>query len=306
MAQNRPSKLDTEYLYSKLKYRHQLSEKRLKEKHPNAVSFLESHGIKPEKIRQQAMKIVTSGALAGSLLLASPSIGSISELVNKPKVLQSEELQQTLSGRLTTILPKVIKPLSPEQEENLSRLFFQVLGINSFSKLGSTKLNNSYGLIGAEQHLPRFPGDTIALHDEYQKSGITPGLGAWGYFARSKKDLTQDLIEKEKYYVAVQTLYLPDWNQRTKFLANWYKYRKVVVVNPVNGRAIIAVVADAGPAKWTGKHFGGSPEVMAYLKLNVGKQKGPVVLYFVDDPDNKVPLGPLEYNINQVELIAKK
>ncbi len=46
---------------------------------------------------------------------------------------------------------------------------------------------------------------------------------------------------------------------------------------------------------------------MAYLNLNVGKQKGPVVLYFVDDPDGNVSLGPLEYNLlEKPKLLAKK
>jgi len=155
--------------------------------------------------------------------------------------------------------------------------------------------------------LPRYPGDTVSQHDEYQKSGITPGLGSWGYFARSKSELTEDLEQKEKYYVAVQTLYLSDWPTRFKYLRDWYKYRKVVVVNPINGKSVVAVIADAGPASWTGKHFGGSPEVMAYLGLNVGMQKGPVVLYFVDDPEDEVSLGPLEYNLaKNASLLAKK
>ncbi len=299
MAQNRPSKLDTEYLYSKIKYRHQLSEKYLKDKYPQAFNFFEKKGIKPGKIREHAAKLLTSGVLAGSLLLSSPQIAPL-HFVSDNSVsvvgVHKENTSQKIIDGLSDILPKKIEPLSDDQETAISHLMFNVFGINAVPKLGSTKLNNVYGLIGAEQHLPRYPSDTIGQHDEYQNSGITPGLGGWGYFAPSKSKMTEDLYLKEKYYVAVQTLYLPDWNKRLKFLVNWYKHRKVVVVNPVNGKTVVAVVADAGPAKWTGKHFGGSPEVMAYLKLNVGMQKGPVVLYFVDDPDYKVPLGPLEYN----------
>ena len=111
------------------------------------------------------------------------------------------------------------------------------------------------------------------------------------------------MVAKEKYYVAVQTLYLPDWETRLNYLRDWYKHRKVVVANPRTGRAIIAVVADSGPAYWTGKHFGGSPEVMNYLESKDGRQKGPVILFFVDDPEDKVPLGPLEYNLEQNPLL---
>jgi hypothetical protein len=58
-------------------------------------------------------------------------------------------------------------------------------------------------------------------------------------------------------------------------------------------------VADAGPAQFTGKHFGASPEAMKHLELNLGKRKGKVLLYFVNDPQGTIPLGPIEYNLAQ-------
>ena len=307
MPRKPKSSLDTSLLYSKLKYKHLLSEQALSSKHKEAVKFLEAKGVKPGKIREHARKLLTSGALAGSLLLSSPQFPTIPNISNKQAEVTTASVNESLSSKLSSILPKKIEPLSPEKETEISHLLFSTFGINAVPKLGDTKLNHVYGLIGAEQHLPRYPGDTVSQHDEYQKSGITPGLGAWGYFARSKSELTEDLKQKEKYYVAVQTLYLSDWPTRFKYLCDWYKYRKVVVVNPINGKSVVAVIADAGPASWTGKHFGGSPEVMAYLGLNVGMQKGPVVLYFVDDPEDEVSLGPLEYNLaKNASLLAKK
>lgn len=307
MSRKIKTSLDTSLLYSKLKYKHLLSEKALSSKHKEAVKFLEAKGVKPGKIREHARKLLASGALAGTLLLSSPQLSALSGISGKQQIVTTAEINQSLASNFSSILPKKIVPLTPEQETEISHLLFATFGINAVPQLGSTKLNHVYGLIGAEQHLPRFPGDSVNQHDEYQRSGITPGLGAWGYFAPSKDKLTEDLKQKEKYYVAVQTLYLPDWISRFRYLRDWYKYRKVVVVNPVNGKTIVAIVADSGPAFWTGKHFGGSPEVMAYLGLNVGMQKGPVVLYFIDDPENEVSLGPLGYNLaSKPSLLAKK
>jgi hypothetical protein len=206
-------------------------------------------------------------------------------------------LQKELSLQLKGILSEKPGPIPPVTESAVSGAIEKIWGIRATAALTGEKLNQSFGYMGAEQHLPRFPGDSVGEHDERQDSGITPGLGAWGYFANSRDNLTQDLIQKEKYYVAVQTLYLPDWKSRLPYLREWYKYRKVLVVNPGHGKTIVADVADAGPADWTGKHYGGSPEVMAYLGLNVGMQKGAVILFFVDDPDNEIPLGPVEYNV---------
>src|SRR5581483_1918505 len=171
------------------------------------------------------------------------------------------------------------------------------LGINAVASLEGNHLNTTYGYTGAEQHLARFPGDSIAQHDEQQGEGMAPGLGAWGYFGSSPED-----IKREKYYIAAQTLYLPDWSTNQPYLKNWYKYRKVLMVNPKNGLADVAVIGDAGPADWTGKQFGASPEVMHDLRLDFGMKKGEVIVFFVNDPDNKVPLGPVNYDNIKVGL----
>ena len=140
-------------------------------------------------------------------------------------------------------------------------------------------------------------------HGPYFEEGMAPGLGAWGYFAQLKDKLTPSLEETERWYAVVQTLYLPDWERRHKYLVQWYKYRKVLIVNTQNGNAVVAAIADSGPAAWTGKHFGGSPEVMEYLG-GPRYKKGPVLLFFVDDPENKVPLGPVDYNEINLPAIA--
>jgi hypothetical protein len=299
-------RLNSELLYSKIKLRHSASEQEFLKTHPQAYNFFKLKQLLPGKIREHATNLLASGAIAGSLLVNSPQAQvPINQSNNVAVFLSESSIDNSLANNLSAILPQKIAPLSSDQELKISGIIKKVLGINAYSELEGNKLNHSYGLIGAEQHLPRFPGDSVEQHDEYQRSGITPGLGAWGYFANSKSNLTYDLIEKEKYYVAVQTLYLQDWNTNFEYLRDWYKHRKVIVINPVNGKAVVAVIADAGPAEWTGKHFGGSPEVMAQLKLNVGMQKGPVVLYFVDDPEDKVSLGPINYNVIKSPLLVK-
>lgn len=264
-------------------------------RHPHASNYLGRSGLTPGTLRDHATRLLTSGALAGTLFLASPGL-SHSPPPNFAKLAQLTlaERQNQFGNTVKRLLPLAMQPLTPDQEKNIANIIYDYWGINAKAVFQGERLNRSYGFIGAEQHLPRFPGDTEDQHDAYPEKGVTPGRGAWGYFANSKEAVTQDIIEKEKWYVAVQTLYLPDWNSRLRYLRDWYKYRKVVLVNPVNGKIIICDVADSGPSDWTGKHFGGSPEVMAYLGLNVGMQKGPVVLFFLDDPDNKVPLGPVE------------
>ncbi len=292
-------------LRSRLKLKSIQSENLLRNHHPLAVAQLEAAGTRPGGLRAHAARLLTAGAATSAILLAAPPFiitspsRTLPEASNHRDWVTPVDFRSHLRDRLADVLPKTVEPLSEDQEAKISKDLHDILGIHAFAELEGNHLNTSYGYIGQEQHLPRFPGDTVSQHDALQEHGITPGRGAWGYFARSKSELTEDLIQKEKFYVAVQTLYLPDWETRLPYLRDWYKHRKVLVANPKNGRTIVAVVADSGPAAWTGKQFGGSPEVMNYLRMYDGRQRGPVVLFFVDDPENKIPLGPLEYNLEE-------
>ena len=77
---------------------------------------------------------------------------------------------------------------------------------------------------------------------------------------------------------------------------------RVLLIGDTNdrsiGKSVVTDLADSGPAQWTGKQFGASPEAMKALDLHKGPRKGLVIFLFVDDPQNKIPLGPLSTKIN--------
>ncbi|CAN5357077.1 hypothetical protein BH10PAT1_BH10PAT1_5440 [soil metagenome] len=276
--------IDIDYLRNKLKLKSFEERAKIIKKYPDA------------------MKFIGASALAGALLLSPLTVRNLpsADVLNAKEAGLSVSVataNEILVSNLKQILPDKRMPLTVEQEKKIESVFKDITGISAKANLEGEHLNTTYGLIGAEQHLRRYPGDTISQHadvDSPYDEGMAPGLGAWGYFAPSKEKLTPDLVENEKWYAVVQTLYLPDWSKRLAYLREWYKYRKVLIVNTANGNAVVADIADSGPAAWTGKSFGGSPAVMESL----GGQKyktGAVILFFVDDPNNKVPLGPVEY-----------
>ena len=249
-----------EYLRNKLKLKQQEAARSFNEKYPHVTKFLWEKGVELGKIREHSARILGSGALTGSLLLSPPtlpkSLPPPHEIIERIRLANIQAVtppQETLVANINNILPEKTRSLSREEEKLLERVFAEVLGVNAKAGLEGEHLNTTYGLIGAEQHLRRYPGDTMVYHKPFLKEGMAPGLGAWGYFANSKDSLTPDLEEKERWYAVVQTLYLPDWNKRQPYLKNWYKYRKVLIVNTKNGNAVVASVADSGPAAWTGK-----------------------------------------------------
>lgn len=302
--------IDSEKLRAKLKLRHFATERKIRQSHPAAAQFYDKHRVSPGGIRRHASALLASSALAGTLLLGAPTTANV---IKNPagqnqtvsSVLPPGEQRRILGETIRSILPPVGSwHLTSGQENRISDVLNSVFGIKAVAELDGNHLNTNFGRMGAEQHLPRFPGDSVSDHGNLVDKGLTPGLGAWGYFASSKSELTPELVDTEKYYVAVQTLYLPDWATRQPYLKDWYKYRRVVVVNPANGKTIVCSIADSGPSDFTGKQFGGSPEVMDYLGINYGMQDHPVVLMFLDDPEKKVPLGPLENNVKLTEMIT--
>jgi hypothetical protein len=266
------------------------------------ASFWAKHGESIDDF-VKSTKSLAIGSVSAMMLLTSPA----SALLSPPHSLAIVENKLPVEEKvfliadLGRILPEEVRELTPEEEKSISEVLTRDFGIPVSAELDGIRLNRSYGYIGAEQHLARYPGDTMGSHFEsgvdtakYYSSGMAPGLGAWGYFANSASTMTQDDVDREKYYIATQTFLAPGFDEDVRRYITFFKYRKMLVVNAQNGKAMVVVIGDAGPGRSTGKHLGGSPEVMKYLERVDGKQKGPVLYYFIDDPENKIPLGPIQ------------
>ena len=230
---------------------------------------------------------IAAGTMGSLLLLSSPGMQLLSpstEQAHQEFVDVPENL--FMVSDIKQYLPDEVGLLIPGQEQKIAELLSKYYGFSVKPEINGLRLQHTYGYIGSEQHLMRYPGDVV--------ENMAPGRGAFGYFAPSRSEMTQEDIEREKYYIAVQTFLADGYMGRTRDCIDFFKFRKMLVVNPNTGRAVVAVIGDAGPAVWTKKHLGGSPEVMKHLERVDGKQKGAVLYFFIEDPDNKVPLGPIE------------
>jgi hypothetical protein len=251
---------------------------------------------------QNNTKQLAAGAMGSLLLLTTPVVG----FLPKPESTQNSQFVDVpdhlfVVSDVKKYLPDMGKQLLPQQEEKVADVLTQYYGFSVKPELNGFRLNTTYGYIGLEQHLKRYPGDSMEdrISDspqamEFAKNGIAPSRGGFGYFARSKNEMTEETRLREQYYIAVQTFLAPGFSERKRDYLNFFKFRKMLVVNPENGRAVVADIADAGPAVWTGKQLGGSPEVMHHLERVDGSLKGPVLYFFIDDPEDKIPLGPIE------------
>lgn len=281
-----------QHLRNRWRARHQDLQRKLWSKHKESLDWFSNN------YRQ-----LVAGSLGGLMLLTGQNSNPqlfLPQAVASQGSVQKIDKKVFLISDLANVLPSEVRVLEISEEQKISDILSRTFGFKISAELEGKRLNRSYGLIGAEQHLPRYPRDVLSTHFDseddirsYWQAGMASGLGAWGYFATSGGSLTQLDRDREKYYIAVQTFLSKDFNKRFAEYRDFYKYRKMLVVNPNNGRAIVADIADAGPSEWTGKHLGGSPEVMHYIERFDGSLRGPVLYFFITDPNDKIKLGPI-------------
>lgn len=275
------------HLRDKWVKRHRDLSKKVWTKHKESLEWLNKRS-----------KELAVGSAASLLLLTAPGKPELFPQATAFQTVQEIGKDNFLVSDLADLLPSEMRPLAADEEQKVADVLSRDFNLSVKAEIDGKRLPRTYGLIGQEQHLARYPGDSMSSHFEkaedanlYGKHGMAPGLGAWRYFANSRAEMTEEDKLREMYYLAVPTFLAQDFNTRFGEYRDFFKYRKMLVVNPQNGKGIVAVVGDAGPAVWTGKHLGGSPEVMYYLN-RVDRTK--VLYYFIDDKENKVPLGPVE------------
>lgn len=258
------------------------------------------------KKHSSVLKNFAAASVGGLILFASPAGKMLpdTEVIadSSQDAIKNYDEKVLLVERLKKILPEEVRPLESKEEEKILDILNNSYNIRLVSEMSGIRLNRNYGRIGGEQHLYRYPGDNIYAHAEnssdwamYGSSGIAPGLGAWGYFAQSKDEFREIDKLRERYYIAIPTFLVPGYAENVAKFRDFFKYRKVMVINPNNGHAVVTDIADAGPSVWTDKHLGGSPEVMDHLGLGSGPRKGEVLYFFVDDPKDEVRLGSINY-----------
>lgn len=271
--------------------------RKIARKRKKLVKFVENLGEDFEVLIQRWAKVflaagtVTTIFLTSALPITAASIPHVR--VENPQTLQGRQvLRQNLISYLEKFGQK--RKVNPSI---LASLVSQITGLAVKSSLDGQRLPTISGEIATEKHLQIYPNQSLSNHlpnpesfAKFSWTGISHSPSAWGYFADNKNLTTNDLVEKEKYYLAIQTFAVESWANQWPILKEWYKFRKLLVYNPENGKAVVGVVADAGPATYTRRAFGGSPELMDELGLS-STTLGNVLVFFLDDPDNSVPLG---------------
>lgn len=316
--------IDFAKLHAQVRHHHKKARHAFHATHRHAKKLLKKHRLPLEELRQHSVKTVAAAAIVSGVFSGpafafsnqpeqlkdaqaiqqvviedqAASIGAVVEATSDTLVGPDASLANKaglFTKQISRISPTPNSMLTGEQEHLVEQLIQENYGIPAKAELEGIRLNTTYGVMAGEQHLPLYPGDTLENHSSdptKHLTGMVPGLPSWGYFAKDKASVTQKDIERERYYIAAQTFLAPGWNQNVQKYYQWFKYRKMIVVNPETGQACVVVIADAGPSPFLKRSFGGSNEVMMHVGLGL-KRKGAVYALFVDDPNDTIPLGPV-------------
>lgn len=297
--------------------------------HKHARRLLKKHRVVIHKVRDHSFRTaavasISTGLLAGPALMATANTAQaearhstnpetvpnvfapnqpFEQLVKHQQSLSEADMIAQFQDRINKVAPGNSSNLTADQSAAVTQVIQETFGITATTQLEGVSLQKTRGDVWGEQHLPRYRGDTI---DNFFKNPITgevadptanltgmvPGLPSWGYFAQSKASMTKLDVDREQWYIAAQTFLAPGWQENTNKLYNFFKYRKMIMINQDAGMAVVVDIADAGPSPYTGRTFGANNPVLIGLGLGQ-KRHGQVMVLFVDDPGDTIPLGPL-------------
>ncbi|MBU0974347.1 hypothetical protein KKD03_01450 [Patescibacteria group bacterium] len=207
----------------------------------------------------------------------------------------SAEEFNSIFEKLNNLLSLPAGQLENQSELYLEQQLSDLLGFDIVAELDEHRLNHSTGIMSSEAHLKRSPNDKLTNHINLLEAGLDKSRSAFGWFV-NHGDITQEAEDFEKYYFSLQLYQLQDWNINYKDLKSWYKFRKMVVINPAERIAVVGVVGNIDRKNQFQQQFGASPEIIIKGRIWSPKSKGKVLLMFVDDPKNEVPLGPIYFD----------
>lgn len=199
--------------------------------------------------------------------------------------------QVAILEKMVQFTARPVGHLPKEDELYLEQQLTDWFGVEVAAECEGRRLGHSLGVMAAVPHLRRYPEDTLPSHQVHLEAGFAPHRSSFGWFTEMGQ-LTPTAISREQYFFAVQAELVSSWQGSD--WRSWLKYRKMIMINPAEQRAVVGVVADTGPSSWMQEQFGGSPEVVRDGKVWSPKAQGKVFLFFVQDPQEKLALGPVD------------
>jgi len=162
-----------------------------------------------------------------------------------------------------------------------------LLGFEVTSELQNQQLAYYLGKIASLPYLKRSPTDSITPKTIPHEAGIQSKRSFFGW---SDPFISSKAQNSEGYHVSLPLLHLPSWSTQFQTLSQWYKNRKMLVINPTNAIFVIATVNDLYYHPSNTFQFGGSPLLIRQGGFWSPQNLGRALVLFVTE--NKAELQP--------------
>jgi hypothetical protein len=204
----------------------------------------------------------------------------------------TQEEHQVVLEKLHAITQLPPGTIDTEAELYLEQQLSEILHFDVSVELEGERLPHTHGIIQALPHFKKTPTDTLENH-EYAHALFSGKRSFFGWLSTNPNN-AQSTPDHEKYAVSLPLFLHPAWASRLASLKKWYAFRKVVIVNPTESRAVVACVADTFPLLTAKYQFGASPEVILEGKCWSPATLGRILIFFVNDTTGAIPLGPID------------
>ncbi|MDA1079270.1 MAG: hypothetical protein O2840_01105 [bacterium] len=199
----------------------------------------------------------------------------VTQQINNPQPTPEPERDE-IFAKLETAASS-LSQLSEKELLYLEQQVSDLLGFEVTSSLDDQRLTHTFGKI---QALAEF------VLQPHQNTVSTPAVrGANMQATRPTLGWAKKPPENgEKHFLlANHLLLLEDWHLKYAHYKNWYKWRKLLVLNPFNRVAVIVELASFTLPNPMQYQFGGSPDVIRASQAWSPEAQGHVCVFFIPE-----------------------
>lgn len=178
----------------------------------------------------------------------------------------------------------------------LEQQLSDIVGFTVSSQFENIALPYIWGKAKSLPHIKRHPTDNLDLHEYIHEATITNKRSVYGWL-NLVQSTKEEIAIREQYSVTLPLLTFEHPELPSERFIQWFKYKKVLMINPQSKKMAVAQISNIVLPQQPKYALGLSPELSRNLETWRPPSQGNIFFLFVDDAQDKVPLGMLEYEL---------
>jgi len=157
----------------------------------------------------------------------------------------------------------------------LEQQLSDITGLQITSEIDGYNLPHTLVKMQAGPHQLRNFGDQVNNHAKIKEALIEEKRSEFGWFG--------ELIEEEKFGIGLPLFLLKKWQTKYKQTINWFKYRKILVINPWKNLMAVGNITAISPIYTQRFQAVANPELSRTIKLWFPNSQGKACLFLIEN-----------------------